>query len=456
MIRRREFLAGAAASALAGCQGSGPKKPNILFLMPDQFRGMDIAAMGNPDVQTPNIDRLAGEGVLLRNTIANCPVCCPARGTLLTGQFANQHGVDVNDARLPDEAVSLPELLKPHGYRTGFVGKWHLEGGMRLPGFVPPGPRRQGFDFWAANICSHDYWNMHYFRDDPTPIAMDDYSAKFFTDEAINFLNQGRGEAEQDDSPFCLYLQWGPPHNPYVAPPEYMNLYDPDLITVRDNWRENTPRAGRDDIAGYYAAITFIDNEIGRLLAVLEETGQADNTIILLSSDHGDMLGSHGTVLKRKPWEESIHVPGIVRYPGAIPAGGRSDLLFSHVDIVPTLLGLAGVPVPAHMTGRDLSANLRGVAGSEEPESVYIQSYTETESAEFPAWRGVRTKTHTFARHEQQAWVFYDNRADPYQMVNLAGKPDLSELQSTLDAMTWEWFAIAGDDWRVRNDPPYR
>ena len=163
--------------------------------MPDQFRGMDIAAMGNPDVQTPNIDRLASEGVLLRNTISNCPVCCPARGTLLTGQFGHQHGVDVNDAPLSDEAVSLPELAQAHGYRSGFVGKWHLEGGIRLPGFVPPGERRQGFDFWAANICSHAYWNMHYFRDDPTPIPMDGYSAKFFTDEAINFVNQSRGEA---------------------------------------------------------------------------------------------------------------------------------------------------------------------------------------------------------------------------------------------------------------------
>ena len=191
-----------------------------------------------------------------------------------------------------------------------------------------------------------------------------------------------------------------------------MNLYDPDLIRVRENGAKTRPARAATILPVITPPITFIDHEIGRLLAVLEETGQADNTIILLSSDHGDMLGSHGTVLKRKPWEESILVPGIVRYPGAIAAGGDSDLLFSHVDVVPTLLGLAGLPIPDLVSGRDLSANLKG-AGSEEPESVYIHSYTETESAQFPAWRGVRTKTHTYARHQQQPWVFVRQRKGP-------------------------------------------
>ncbi len=173
--------------------------------------------MGNSDVQTPNIDRLASEGVLFRNFYANCPVCCPARGTLLTGKFAHNHGVAVNDAPLGDDQVTIAEILSEQGYRTGFVGKWHLEGGKRQPGFVPPGPRRQGFDFWAANICSHQYWNMHYFRDDPEPIPMPDYSATTFTDEALSFIGQ------ESEDPFFLSVQWGPPHNPYVAPPEYMN-----------------------------------------------------------------------------------------------------------------------------------------------------------------------------------------------------------------------------------------
>ena len=455
MLTRRRFLGGAAGAALAAC-GTRPTlpQPNILFLMPDQFRGMDLGVMGNPDVRTPNMDRLAAEGVLLKNTFANCPVCCPARGTLLTGKYAHHHGVTVNDAPLPDEELSIAEILKEHGYRTGFVGKWHLEGGKRLPGFVAPGPRRQGFDFWAANICSHNYWDMQYFRDSPQPIDMPDYSAKTFTDEAINFLN------DDSDQPFLLYVQWGPPHNPYVAPPEYMNMYDPDGLTMRDNWQTEDPNDSRRDIAGYYAAITFIDDEVGRLMRVLEENGQAENTIVILSSDHGDMLQSHGKVLKRKPWEESIHIPGIVNYPAGGAKGREVDALVSQVDFVPTMLGLARVPVPDGMDGKDLSglifSEAQGGSATRAPESVYLQSYTPTERSEFPAWRGVRTARHTYARSQNEAWVLYDNEADPFQLNNLAGKPEHAELQAGLDKMTMDWFAKTGDDWAEREDLPYR
>lgn len=421
--------------------------------MPDQFRGMDIGVMGNAQVRTPAMDQLAADGALLRRTYANCPVCCPARGTLLTGKYAHHHGVDVNDAPLPDEQVTIAEILRSNGYRTGFVGKWHLEGGKRQPGFVPPGPRRQGFDFWAANICSHNYWNMHYFRDTPEPIRMPGYSARTFTEEAINFLE------EDSDQPFCLFVQWGPPHNPYVAPPEYMNLYDPDGIRMRPNWVDGIRNGSRRDVAGYYAAITFIDDEIGRLLEVIEAKGQTQDTIVLLTSDHGDMLGSQGTYLKRKPWEESIQVPGVIRYPAGITPADRSDLVFSQVDMTPTLLGLAGVEVPEDMDGADLSATLFDgpeKPSDEAPESVYLQSYTPTEQSEFPPWRGVRTARYTYARHENQPWLLYDNQTDEFQSENLVDKPEHVELRAELDKMTMDWFEKTGDTWDERSDLPYR
>jgi len=471
MISRREFLGSLTAASLAGCGDTAAerRKPNILFLMPDQYRGMDLGAMGNPEVHTPRLDRLASDGVLLTNTIANCPVCCPARGTILTGRYAHHHGVAVNDAPLPNAEKTLAEILKEHGYRTGFCGKWHLEGGKRQPGFVPPGPRRQGFDFWAANICSHGYWNMHYFRDEPEPIEIPGYSATAFTDEALKFLNeQAQADQEGGPQPFCLFVQWGPPHNPYVAPPEFMNLYHPDELTMRPNWQEDVFLGGRSDIAGYYAAISFIDHEVGRLMDALEENGQAENTIVLFTSDHGDMLGSHGRFLKRKPWEESILVPGILRYPAGAEAGQKSDLLFSHVDMAPTLLGLAGLAPPANMDGRDLSLFLArpgkdqdaagdtAAAAGPEPESVYLQNYTPTEREEDPPWRGVRTKTHTFARHENEVWVLYNNEEDRYQLENLAGKPEAAEVQAQLDETTQAWFEKSGDDWRERQDMPYK
>lgn len=463
MISRRDFLAGAAAGALVGACGQHPElpRPNILVLMPDQWRGTDLGIAGHPDVHTPNMDRLASDGVLLTNTSANCPVCCPARGTLLTGRYAHEHGVDVNDAPLPDSEITIAEVAKEHGYRTGFVGKWHVEGGKRLPGFVRP-ERRQGFDFWAANICSHDYWNMHYFRDSPEPIVMDGYSARFFTDEAIEFIKADH------ETPFLAYVEWGPPHNPYVAPPEYMNMYDPDALTMRENWDGGVERVpnrfmgGRNDIAGYYAAITFIDDEVGRIVETLKETGQFENTLIFITSDHGDMLGSQGTYLKRKPWHESINVPGIVHYPAAVREGVESDMPFSHVDIVPTLLGLARLPIPQGVSGKDLSGHLLieeqgGVfEGAAHPESVYLQSYTPTEQSEFPPWRGVRTERYTYARHEDGPWLMYDNETDPFQKENLVAKPEHAELEAKLDAMSMDWFNETGDNWRERSDLPYR
>jgi arylsulfatase A-like enzyme len=241
-----------------------------------------------------------------------------------------------------------------------------------------------------------------------------------------------------------------------------MNLYDPDGLTMRANWVEDTRLGGRNDLAGYYAAITFIDDEIGRILAKLEETGQADNTIILLTSDHGDMLGSQGTYLKRKPWEESAQVPGILRYRAGVTAGRRLDLLFSHVDVVPTLLGLARIPAPEGIDGQDLSrylfsAEQGGVEPDEQrPSSVYLQSYTPTEQDEFPPWRGVRTERHTYARNQDGPWMLYDNQQDPFQLDNLVDKPEHAELQSRLDAEVMAWFERSGDDWRERRDLPYR
>ncbi|MCY4188228.1 MAG: sulfatase [Bryobacterales bacterium] len=459
MMNRRSFIASAAAAGSA-CLAPRRPRPNILVLMPDQWRAMALGAMGNPDVRTPNMDALAENGTLLRNVTANCPVCCPARGTLLTGRFGHEHGVDVNDAPLPNGEVTIAEIARASGYRTAFAGKWHLAGGRRLPGFVEPG-RRQGFDFWAANICTHNYWDMQYFRDSPEPIQIEGYSAAAFTDEMIGFIGQ------DTDTPFLAYLQWGPPHNPYVAPPEYMSMYAPESLTMRENWSGPVaPRAGRatgarDDIAGYYAAITFLDDEVGRIAGALKASGQFENTILLITSDHGDMLGSQGTYLKRKPWAESLQVPGIVHYPAAVPAGQQLALPASHVDIVPTLLGLAGLPASGAMSGTDLSPHLLApehggdptVAG---PASVYAQSYTPTERDEFPAWRGVRTERYTYARNRDRAWLLYDNEADPFQLENLAGNPTQAAVQAELDDLTMDWFERTGDDWRERADLPYR
>ena len=292
LIAASDTRIGAVLAGQYAKAGATPRRPSILLIMPDQMRGQDMGCMGNTEVQTPNLDKLASQGLLCRNTFANTPVCCPARAIILTGKHAHENGMVANDLRLRESETTIAEILAAQGYRTGFIGKWHLDGGKRLPGFIPPGPRRQGFDFWAANECNHSHFRPVYFRDTACPIVDDRFEPEVWTDRAIEFLSQAGHQ------PFFLMVAMGPPHDPYGAPDKYMRLYDPARLTMRPNWVEGVPRAGRRRIAADYAAITAIDEQMGRLMAALEKTGRADDTIVVFISDHGNMLGSHGERLQ--------------------------------------------------------------------------------------------------------------------------------------------------------------
>lgn len=439
-MTRRDFL-GALAAGTAGA--TTPKRPNILFVMPDQFRAQALGVMGDPNARTPHLDRLAGEGVLMRNTIANTPVCCPARANILTGKYAHRNGMVANDLRLRESESTLAQILAQNGYRTGFIGKWHLDGGPRLPGFVPPGARRHGFQFWAANECSHSHFRTHYFRDTPDPIPMPKFEAEGWTDLGLEFLQS----AAKDERPFFLTIQMGPPHDPYKAPEEYGSRFDPAKLQLRPNWREGVAGNARANIAQYYAMVSAVDDQAGRLLRTLDSLGLADDTIVMVSSDHGDMLGSQGQRLKRKPWEESIRVPGIVRYPRRIQAHRTSDVLFTHVDFAPTLLGLCGIRPPAAMQGADLSRVLTGES-AKGPEAAFLQIFGPYEGDGTPdGWRGLRTSRYTYARHQSKPWVLYDLDRDPYQMTNLVDDPKAASLQRDLDAKLTAWMKRTGDNW---------
>ncbi len=457
---RRQFLERTSAAALAAglaaqAKASGAsesaaprRRPNILFIFPDELRGQALGYMGQPDVKTPNLDRLASEGITLPTTFANTPLCCPGRATMLTGTYPHKHGVRSNDLPLEDEKVTIAEILRAHGYRTGFIGKWHLDGGPRLPGYVPPGGRRQGFELWAANECRHNYFDTWYFRDSPLMIPIRGYDAYTWTDLAIEFLGQMKSE-----QPFCLFVAYDPPHFPIplttpVAPREYLEMYDPAKIHLRPNWQGCGYGTRRQDIAAYYGAITCIDHEIGRIMQALDAQGQAEDTIVLFTSDHGDMMGSHGFRMKRKPWEEAIRVPGIIRYPAGLKAGQHRDYLFSHVDMLPTLLGLANLPVPSHLQGTNYSVGLRGNE-FKEPQSVYFQNYMPYRDmgTSFPAWRAVRTHRYKYARTQEKAWLLYDLENDPYEMHNLVDQPGHRSLQQRMDAELSQQMERAGDSW---------
>ena len=435
---RREFLAAGAAAAYA----QGPKTPNVLFLMPDQLRAAALGCLGNTDVRTPNVDRLAAGSLVLPNTFANTPVCCPARANILTGKYAHRNGMVANDLRLREGEVGLAKLLREAGYRTGFVGKWHLDGGPRLPGFVPPGPRRQGFEFWAANECAHTHFDSQYFRDTPAPIPIRKFEAEVWADLGIEFLRGSRGDAR----PFFLAIQMGPPHDPYQAPPEFARLYDPAKLKMRPNWKGGAGVPGPSEIAQYYGMVTAVDEQVGRLLRALDDFGMADDTIVLFSSDHGDMLGSQGRRLKRKPWEESIRVPGIVRYPRRIKPR-RANTIFTHVDFAPTLLGLCGVWAPDEMQGTDFSTLFTG-GEIKPPDAAFFQIFGPYQGdGTENAWRGVRTERYMYARTESGPWVLYDLNDDPYEMKNLAADSGSKTLLEDMQRRLRLWMERLGDSW---------
>lgn len=463
-LRHAAWKIGALALLASSLASAAP--PNVILLLPDQMRGSAMGIAGNPDVQTPHIDALAHEGLRFRRTYANVPVCCPARAILLTGTYPHVNGMMANDLRLRETEITLAEIFRDAGYHTGFVGKWHLDGGPRNPGFVPPGPRRQGFEFWAAYECHHQHFLPWYFRDTPERILVRKFEPEATADFAVEFL-----EAQTPGRPFFLMMQMGPPHDPYGAPDEYMKRYDPAKLTPPANWqpgsesnpggsaippkyrRPDAPGAtyvrtgGREELAAYYAAITAIDDQVGRIVRTLKARGLDQDTIILFTSDHGDMLGSHGMRRKRKPHEESAGVPGILRWPAKIPAGRTVDTLFSHIDMPSTLLALAGLPVPKHMQGADLSSVALGQT-TQGPDAVLLQLFVPFRPDQITKpWRGLITPRYTYARFEDAPWVLFDNQDDPTQRHNLATEPSHAALRAQLDAKLAALMKEKRDAW---------
>jgi arylsulfatase A-like enzyme len=420
--------------------------PNLLFVFADQLRASSVGYAGEEQVRTPHLDAFAGEGVVFTNAISNHPVCTPYRASLLTGRYPLSTGIFMNDLLLPVTETSIAEVLKGRGYDTGYIGKWHLDG-LDRRAFTPPGPRRQGFDHWEALNCSHKYMDTFYYKDTPERIPVGGYEPDVQTDLAIRFL-EGRAAA---DKPFCLFVSYGTPHEPYrLMPQEYLDEYPPEDI----RFRPNCPDWNREDIAGYYAHTTALDRNFGRLMETLEKGGLSDNTIVVFTSDHGDMHGSHGQRRKQRPWEECINIPFVIRGPAQSPAGSRTDALIGAPDVMPTLLAMMGCPVSETVEGRDLSHAVMGKSG-EEHDSVLIMApapFSEAFKAGIPEWRGVRTKRYTYVETLEGPWLLYDNVEDPYQMKNLAGDPGQAALKNELQGHLRDWLAKTGDGFLPREE----
>jgi arylsulfatase A-like enzyme len=477
---RREFIrasATVAGSVALAAESVAPsaqperRSPNIVFVFADQMRSQVLGCYGSRQVPTPHLDSLARDGVRFTHAISVYPVCSPFRAMLLTGRWPMANGVVSNDIGMRDDLPTIATVCRANGYDTGYIGKWHLEWD-RDP-YVPP-ERRQGFDYWAVRNCAHQYFDSFYCGDTPERTPLPGYEPEAQTDLAILYLR------EHSEKPFCLFVSWGPPHDPYVAPDSYMQRFPLEEVELRENvsekvtvrdlldtdpspmnqhqtearktWRNRLDNDGpvREMLQGYYAATQNLDDCMGRLLAALDETGQAENTIVVFTSDHGDMLGSHRMGSKQMPHEEAISIPFLLRYPEHVPSGTTSDALLGPVDMMPTLLGLAGIATPSGLDGTDLFDAARGDAFADERDAIPIMKMVHGGNPWMAngvtEWRGVRTKRYTYARLLRSGpWVLYDNQEDPMQMRNLVGDPDYADLQERLDARTNEWLATMGD-----------
>jgi len=463
------------------------KRPNLLFVLVDQMRYAAMGCTGNSQIRTPNLDRLASEGALFENAVSNISVCTPARACILTGRYPLAHTVLTNNSMLPNRLPSMGKILKAHGYATGHIGKWHLSGEAYIGatrhnsyqnGYIPPGKLRHGFDYCATHHCSHSYWNASYFRDTPDPIKIEGWEPDAQTDLAIDFIQDHTAINEPDREPFALVVSWGPPHTPFTAPAEYRGLYDADKLELRPNVLlppggfplaqslaedESAETTLREWTANYYGAVSSLDHNLGRLLDALDRLGIADDTIVVFTSDHGEMLGSHGQLHKVQPWDESVRIPFVIRYPRAISAGMTLGTPLGHPDILPTLLGLIGISVQEGIEGDDLAPVLRGEAPEPTGRSAYLlwvcsavtwgkrwQQLDDYAGLGAPKgfvrpYRGIRTATHTYVRDREGPWLLYDNERDPYQMNNLIETAGPGAVPPRLEADLQEWLVRTAD-----------
>ena len=430
---------------------SAEQKPNILFIFADEWRGNATGYAGDPNVKTPNLDRLAAQSLNFCNAVSVCPVCTPYRAALMTGRFPTSTGMFLNDAYLPSEELCMAEILKEAGYTTGYIGKWHIDGHGR-DSFIAP-ERRQGWEYWKGDECSHNYNHSPYYSgNDPQKKFWEGYDAFAQTKDAQNYLK----EKAAGGQPFALMVSFGSPHFPHdLAPEEYKKLYPPETIKLLPNVPESMQAVAREESQGYYAHCTALDKCVGDLMATLDEAGLTKNTIVVFTSDHGETMGSHGNrpAQKQVPWDEAARVPFLLRFPAV--QGGQGVAVKTPIttpDILATLLGLAKIPVPTSVDGEDLSAVVRNPASAPDRAALYegvapfaLLAETKENNREY---RAIRTSRYTYVRDLTGTWLMYDDEKDPYQMNNLAGKPEYASLQKELDGKLQAELKKRGDEFR--------
>ncbi|MBK5290746.1 MAG: sulfatase [Acidobacteriia bacterium] len=432
-MTRRELLA-AAPSAFSAAPQSPPRKPNLLFILADQWRPQTLPAAGDPDLIAPNLARLGQEGVHFTRVYATNPVCTPSRASILTGRYPHACRMPHNNLQLPLEEVCIADQMKKAGYATGYIGKWHLDGEER-PGFVPPGPRRRGFDYWAGFNRGHSYFNSTYFRDTPEPLRNQGFEPDYQTDLAVDFIEQNK------NNPFYLYLSWGPPHTPRTPPPRHAGTYDARQFHLPPNIPVSYQETARKNRAAYYGLCTSLDDNVGRLLTTLDKTGLAAGTLVVFTADHGDMLGAQGLEFKGVPYEESARIPMLMRYPRLLGKGLDNDTLISNADFMPTFLSLCGGQIPKQVHGRDLTQPVFHGKG-DRPESLFTYGRLGTPGE----WRMIRRGLDKLVVNTRMETTHLFNLGeDPFEQNNLAQEVSLGRRKDELKAHLKQWMKRIGD-----------
>ncbi|MFO1093503.1 MAG: sulfatase [Planctomycetaceae bacterium] len=484
-------LAGARMSALA----APASRPNILFIFTDDHAAHALSCYGSKINQTPNLDRIAQGGILFRNCFVTNSVCGPSRAVILTGKYSHVNGFLRNGQQFRGEQPTFPKMLQAAGYQTAVVGKWHL--GEHQPPL--------GFNYSEVLIGQGTYYNPVLLRDEhgdgkqeKTPYT--GYVTDIITDRALDWLQRGRDPSK----PFMLMYQHKAPHREWEPDPTHFSLYAdadvPEPATLFDDWSGRGRAAHEQDmtiehtltekdlklippkelnpaqladwnafydpqnaafraanlqgsalvrwkyqryIKDYLRCVASVDDNVGRVLDWLDETGLASNTVVMYASDQGFYLGDHGWFDKRFMYEESYRTPFLVRWPGVTDAGGtgrsireNADLV-SNIDFAETFLDLAGVPIPADMQGRSLVPILKGQTPKDWRQSHYYQYYEYSTQRKWVhnvhRHYGVRTPTHKLIYYYQiDEWELFDLQQDPHELKSVYSDPQYAPVVKEL------------------------
>lgn len=447
--------------AIAQAQEQKEERPNLLFIMADQWRGEALGCLGIEPVITPSLDSLANEGILFTNAISTYPVSSPARAMLMTGLNPTLNGVPWNctsqsGCNLNDDAVCWSDVLHNEGYQTAYIGKWHLDAPYkpyigtynndREPAWNEwtPKERRHGWDYWVAYGTYDYHLNPMYWRTDSARLQWhytDFYRGKpcwgpeFEVDEAMSYLDdfQEKGEG----SPFAMVISMNPPHTGYELVPDsfkakYSNLdIEPDVARRKNVGEKGTPSGNywRNNIKNYYACMTGVDYQVGRMIDYLKEKGLYENTLIIFTSDHGICMGAHDIQGKDVWYEEAMRIPLLMKLPHQKEARADS-LMIAFQDLGPTLLGLMGLAVPESMQTIDHTPYILGES-TEEPDyqPYYFVDYKDYTTG----YRGMRGNRYTYVIHATTGKIdkelLYDRQNDPYQLTNIAAShPELCNM----------------------------